>query len=66
MNVYSIKPGDRITFKAQTREHCRKATRVVTGAHRYGVMVKSYNGWSDFVVKANEILEHHPQVKGSR
>lgn len=62
--INAIRVGDRITFKAATRSHCRKATRIVSGTHPCGVTVKSYHGWSDFVVKGREILEHHPVTQG--
>lgn len=49
-----IKIGDRITFKAATRDSYRKATRVVNGFH-FGQPTVRYAGWSNFVVRPAEI-----------
>ena len=66
LDLSAIRRGDRITFKAWTRDGTRKATRVVTsvnGEHPWldCFTVKSYNGWTDFAVRPHEVIEHHPQ-----
>ena len=60
-----VKEGDRITFKAQTRFHFRKATRVVVRVDTEAgyIGVKKYAGWSGFWVRLSEVLEHHPKTK---
>ena len=57
--IEAIRPGDRIVFKSWTREHCRKATRVVRKIEPR--LTVSYFGWLDFIVKPTEILEHLPK-----
>ncbi len=64
--VKGIEIGDRITFKAVTRNSHRKATRAVNGAYPFyfpqdGPFLPTvrYEGWSDFVVKESEIIEVH-------
>jgi hypothetical protein len=48
--------GDLLTFKAATRSHYHKATRVITGIDSYGRPLVSYHGWSGFVVRPDEII----------
>ena len=55
----TIKIGDKITFKAPTRSHYRKATRVVSGISP--LCVKKYHGWQNFIVQPHEVIEVHPQ-----
>ena len=63
MDTRKIKVGDRITFIAPTLYAGRpKLTRVVRRIdpfHR-GVEVGAH-GWTDFLVRPSEIIEHHPK-----
>jgi len=66
LDLSAIRRGDRITFKAWTREGIRKATRVVTSVPGETpwvdhFTVKSYNGWTNFAVRPHEVIEHHAQ-----
>ena len=64
IDVSKINVGDRIVFRSPTRDGCRKANRIVTGfwnqysEHRQPTV--RYFGWSNFAVKASEIIEHIP------
>jgi len=51
-----MKIGDRLTFKAATRAHCRKATRPITGFDSYGRPLVNYAGWRGFIVRHDEII----------
>ncbi len=53
--------GDRVTFKAATRSHNRKATRVITGVDEYDRLLVTYHGWSGFVVLAREVIRVQEQ-----
>ena len=57
-----IEIGDRITFRAATRDGNRKMTRVVNGFWLDGTMptVRAH-GWSNFIVRLHEIIEVHPR-----
>lgn len=61
MNTDLIKKGDRIKFKAWTRDHCKEAVRIVTGRHYTGRITVRYFGWGDFILNSNEIIEHYPK-----
>jgi hypothetical protein len=50
-----IKVGTRIKFKACTRWSNAKQVRVVNGFHRNLPTIR-FGGWSDFVVRENEII----------
>lgn len=52
--------GDRLTFKAATRSHYRKATRLINGFDTLGRPLVNYHGWSDFVVQLHEIISCEP------
>ncbi|MCB8882910.1 hypothetical protein ACELLULO517_21870 [Acidisoma cellulosilytica] len=52
-----IKVGDRIKFKAATRDRYRMATRVVRGFDNQGRPLVGYAGWRDFIVHRHEIIE---------
>lgn len=60
MRRVNLNIGDRITFKAATRDSYKKMTRVVTGFWPDGCPTVRAHGWSDFVVRWNEILEVLP------
>ncbi len=47
--------GDKIVFKACTRDSFNKATRIVNGFYN-GMPTVRYAGYSDFVVKPSEII----------
>lgn len=59
------KIGDSIKFKAATRSHYKVAVRRVTGYYANGYTVTRYHGWSDFCVRADEVLEVLPQDKAA-
>ena len=48
--------GDRLTFKAATRDRHRKATRVIVGFDEYRRPLVRYAGWDNFIVRKNEII----------
>lgn len=50
-----FKLGQRITFKSPTRDGCIKATRVINGVYN-GLPTVRFNGWSEFVIRENEII----------
>lgn len=52
-----MKIGDRLTFKAATRSHYRKATRVIVGFDLHGRPMVRYHGWGNFIVQPHEILK---------
>ena len=49
--------GDTITFKAKTYYQYRKATRKVVGIDISGCPLVVYEGWTNFLVKLDEIIE---------
>lgn len=51
-----FKQGQKITFKSPTRSGCVKATRIIKGSFK-GLPTCRFNGWTDFVVRKNEIIE---------
>lgn len=48
--------GDNITFKSPTRNGNIKATRKINGTFN-GLPTARFNGWSNFVIKQNEIID---------
>lgn len=48
--------GDSLTFKAATRYSYKKATRKIVSIDHYGRPCVRYGGWSEFIVRPNEIL----------
>lgn len=54
--------GDLLTFKAATRSHYRKATRVITGVDNFGRPLVSYHGWNGFVVRLDEVISASPRT----
>lgn len=56
----------RMTFRAATRSHYRKATRIVIEmCEEYGnVFVSSYHGWSGFLVRNCEIISFEIEPEG--
>lgn len=56
MRKKKMRIGDLLTFKAATRCHYRKATRIITGFDSYGRPLVRYAGWSGFIVQPNEII----------
>lgn len=61
-NVAPIKfnIGDTLVFKAQTLYDCRKATRIIRDKDYSGRPEVKYNGYDNFVVRWNEIVEVIP------
>jgi len=49
--------GDWLTFKAATRSDYRKARRKITGIDEMGRPMVGYAGWTDFVVRPDEIIK---------
>ena len=60
MGKRKMRVGDRLTFKAATRSHYRKATRPIRGFTPQGRPMVAYHGWSDFVVQPHEIISCEP------
>ena len=58
-NVLKSDIGKRITFKAVTRWSCSKATRVIQGITLNGRPEVRYGGWSNFVIRPEEIIKIH-------
>ena len=54
MNQFKI--GQRITFKSPTRCGNFKATRIINGTFN-GLPTVRFNGWINFVIRQNEIIE---------
>ncbi len=52
-----IRVGDRIKFKAATRDSYRIAIRLVRGFDNEGRPLVGYAGWRDFIVHRHEIIE---------
>tara|TARA_X000001382_G_C3041814_1_gene138120 strand:- start:257 stop:511 length:255 start_codon:yes stop_codon:yes gene_type:complete len=58
-----FKIGDKLVFKAQTLYGKQKATRIIRDIKTFDGLerpVVKYDGWSDFVVRINEIVEVIP------
>lgn len=51
--------GDSITFKAATRSDFKRVRRKVVGIDAAGRPMVRYHGWSDFVVRWDEVQEIH-------
>ena len=51
-----IKVGTKIEFKACTRWSSKKEIRIVNGFTRGGLPTIRFGGWSDFVLRENEII----------
>ena len=51
-----FKQGQKITFKSPTRSGNVKATRIINGAFN-GLPTVRFNGWVNFVIRQNEIIE---------
>jgi len=60
MRKPKFKIGDWLTFKAATRASYRKARRKITGIDEIGRPMVSYNGWSGFVVRFDEVIKVEP------
>lgn len=60
VQIEKIKAGDRVKFKALCRWATRKEIRKVTAVELWGrkVICVRFNGWPDFQLRHNEILEH--------
>ena len=55
--MFHIKIGDKITFRPLTRWGAPLLTRLVNGFDSLGRPTVRYNGWSDFIVKWDEIIK---------
>ena len=51
-----FKTGQIITFKSPTRSGNIKAKRIINGTFN-GLPTVRFNGWSNFVIRQNEIIE---------
>lgn len=51
--------GKQVTFKACTRSHFRKATRIIKSVLSNGSPVVGYVGWPNFIVRPKEVIEIH-------
>ena len=56
MKKTEFKQGQRITFKSPTRNGNVKATRIINGTFN-GLPTVRFNGWINFVIRQNEIIE---------
>jgi len=56
MKYVKFKQGQKITFKSPTRNGNVKATRIINGSFN-GLPTVRFNGWINFVVRKNEIIE---------
>jgi hypothetical protein len=56
MEELNFKTGQTIVFKSPTRSGNIKAKRIITGSFR-GLPTVRFNGWHDFVIRQNEIIE---------
>lgn len=62
LDIKNIQIGDRVRFKACTRHSNTEAVRLVTGFTPGGKVKVSYHGWTGFVLKNSEIIEHIPNT----
>jgi len=51
-----FKQGQKITFKSPTRNGNVKAIRIINGTFN-GLPTVRFNGWVNFVIRQNEIIE---------
>jgi len=56
MKYVKFKQGQKITFKSPTRNGNVKAIRIINGTFN-GLPTVRFNGWINFVVRKNEIIE---------
>lgn len=56
MEELNFKTGQAIVFKSPTRNGNFKAKRIINGSFR-GLPTVRFNGWHDFVIRQNEIIE---------
>jgi hypothetical protein len=56
MEKTNFKIGQTIIFKSPTRDGNFKAKRIINGNFK-GLPTVKFNGWHDFVIRANEIIE---------
>ena len=56
MEKTNFKIGQTIVFKSPTRDGNFKAKRIINGNFK-GLPTVKFNGWHDFVIRANEIIE---------
>ena len=56
MEKINFKIGQTIIFKSPTRGGNFKAKRIINGNFK-GLPTVKFNGWHDFVIRANEIIE---------
>lgn len=55
MRMTKLAIGDRITFRAATRSHDRRATRKVVAIDHEGRPLVRYHGYDNFVVHWREV-----------
>ncbi len=56
MEKINFKIGQTIVFKSPTRDGNFKAKRIINGNFK-GLPTVKFNGWHDFVIRQNEIIE---------
>ena len=56
MEKTNFKIGQTIVFKSPTRDGNFKAKRIINGNFK-GLPTVKFNGWHDFVIRKNEIIE---------
>jgi len=64
MKKLNFKIGQKITFKSPTRWGNSKATRIINGTWNELPTVR-FGGWSNFVIKENEIIEINNNIINS-
>jgi len=58
MDKLTFKIGDTIEFKSPTRSGDTKAIRIINGTFGLdNLPTVRFNGWSNFVIKPNEIID---------
>ncbi len=56
----NIQIGDRIKFRAACRDGAPLAWRKVVGLLEDGDPLVRFNGWRNFIVHLDEIIDHEP------
>lgn len=60
----AMRVGDLLTFKAVTLNSYRKATRLINGFTLTGRPTVRYSGWSNFIVREDEIISIERPQRG--
>ena len=60
INPADIHIGDRVKFKAATRNGCKAVWRLCNGHNHAGLITVRFFGWDRFVVRNYEIIAVEP------